>query len=138
MKNNKIPIGLVLPIQGGNEGYFEMAYDSFTQRRINLINLLRTRIGERRMQPQFGCRLWSTVFEPNTDILADVIQNILIEDINRWLDGISIKNISVRTPQLNDSADFKNIYKILITVTFEDVSSKQEGSVDILLDTGKV
>lgn len=138
MAKNKIPLGLTLPIRDGNNGYFEQAYDSFTQKRMNVINLLRTKIGERRMQPQFGSRLWTILFDQNTKIIPDIITNIVTEDINRWIEGIVIKNVEVHIPKSSESIDDRDIYTVLITVTFEDVASKQEDTVEIVLNSGKV
>jgi phage baseplate assembly protein W len=138
MATPKTPIGLVLPIQNGNSGYFDQAYDSFTQKRMNIINLLRTRIGERRMQPLFGSRLWTIVFEQNTEILPEIITNIVTEDVNRWIDGVSVKKVVVQTPQIDATTDYRDIYSVLVQVTFEDVASHQEGNVEIYINSGKV
>lgn len=138
MATTKTPLGLMLPIRGGNIGYFDQTYDSFTQKRMNIINLLRTQIGERRMQPLFGSRLWSIVFEQNTEILPDIITNIITEDINRWIDGVAIKKVLVETPKIDETTDYRDIYTVLVTVNFEDITTQQTGNVEILIDNGKV
>lgn len=138
MDSKKKPIGLTLPIRGGNNGYFEQTYDSFTQKRMNVINLLRTRIGERRMQPLFGTRLWSVLLEPNTEILPDVITNLITEDITRWIDGISIKKVMVHVPKSNESLGHQDIYTLLVTVSFEDVATQRSDTVEIMLDSSKI
>jgi uncharacterized protein len=138
MATPKTPLGLVLPIQNGNSGYFDQAYDSFTQKRMNIINLLRTKIGERRMQPLFGSRLWTVVFEQNTGILPDIITNIVTEDINKWITGVNVKKVAVQIPQIDATTDYRDIYSILVQVTFEDTATQQEGNVDIIIDSGKV
>jgi phage baseplate assembly protein W len=138
MATQKTPLGLVLPIQNGNAGFFEQAYDSFTQKRMNVINLLRTKLGERRMQPLFGSRLWTVVFEQNNEILPDVITNVITEDINRWVEGVLVKKVSVQVPKIDETTDYRDIYTVLVTVIFEDVATQQEGSVEILINSGKV
>lgn len=138
MADKKTPIGLVLPIQDGPSGYFDQAYDSFTQKRMNLINLLRTKVGERRMQPLFGSRLWNVVFEQNTEILPQIITNIVTEDVNRWIDGVAIKKVVVSVPQIDETHDYRDIYSVLIQVTFQDVATQQEGSIEIYIDSGKI
>lgn len=135
MATTKTPLGLMLPIRGGNIGYFDQAYDSFTQKRINIINLLRTQIGERRMQPMFGSRLWSVIFEQNTDILSDIITNIITEDINRWIEGVAVKKVLIQTPKIDGTTDYRDIYTLLVTVTFEDIPTQKEGNVEILIDS---
>ena len=138
MATKKTPLGLVLPIQNGNSGYFDQAYDSFTQKRMNIINLLRTRLGERRMQPLFGSRLWTVVFEQNTEILPEIITNIVTEDINRWIDGVSIKKVTVQVPQIDATTDYRDIYTVLVTVQFVDTATQQEGSVEVYIESGKI
>lgn len=138
MATQKTPIGLVLPIQGGNSGYFEQAYDSFTQKRMNIINLLRTRQGERRMQPLFGSRLWNVVFEQNTEILPDIITNIIKEDISQWIDGVSVNNVTVSVPKINETTDYRDIYTVLVVVQFVDTSTQQQGNVNVYIDRGKI
>jgi hypothetical protein len=48
-------IGITLPLQLGNTGYFEQSFDTLTQVKSNFINLILTRKGERVHQPEFGC-----------------------------------------------------------------------------------
>jgi len=132
------PLGLTLPIRNGVSGYFDQAYDTFTQKRMNIINLLRTKIGERRMQPLFGSRLWTVVFEQNTEILPEIISNIVKEDIARWIEGINVKKVIVQVPQISETEDYRDIYSLLVQVTFEDVASQQDGSVEIYINSGKV
>ena len=138
MATQKTPIGLALPIQGGSSGYFDQTYDSFTQKRMNIINLLRTQVGERRMQPLFGSRLWTVVFQQNTDILPEIITNIVTEDVNRWIDGVTIKKVTVQVPKIDATTDYRDIYSVLVQVTFQDVSTQQEGSFEIYIDSGKI
>jgi phage baseplate assembly protein W len=138
MTTKKTPLGLTLPIRSGNNGYFEQAYDSFTQKRMNVINLLRTKIGERRMQPLFGSRLWAVVFEQNTELLPDIVTNLVTEDINRWIEGIIVKKVTVQVPKLDESNDYRDIYTLLVSVSFEDVATQQEDTIEIVIDSGKV
>lgn len=138
MATEKTPLGLMLPIRDGNSGYFDQAYDSFTQKRMNIINLIRTKVGERRMQPQFGSRLWSVVFDQHTEVLQDVISNIVTEDIARWVEGVIVKKVLVQTPEISETMDYRDIYTVLVTVTFEDIATHQEGNVNVIINSGKV
>ena len=56
-------IGLTLPLQRGNNGYFQQSYDSITQIRSNLFNFFTTRPYERRFNPQFGTKLYNFLFD---------------------------------------------------------------------------
>lgn len=138
MATQVTPLGLVIPIQNGNNGFFEQAFDTFTQKRMNIINLLRTKQGERRMQPLFGSRLWTVLFDQNVEILPEVITNIIKEDIARWIDGVTVKKVDVKIPQISETTDYRDIYRLLVTVTFEVMVAKKEDSIEIIIDSGKV
>jgi len=90
------PIGLMLPIQRGNVGYFDQSTDSFTAYRMNILNLVRTKPGERRMNPTFGCRLWNFVFEPNDDFLPDKVGKVIKEDVASWIPGVTVASVNVK------------------------------------------
>lgn len=134
-----IPLGLNLPIRSGpNSGYFDQSFDSYTQTRMNIINLLRTVPGERRMQPTFGSRLWNMVFEQNDDMLPERITNIIREDITTWIPGVVVKDVTVKYYSDDETKDDRDIYKLYIAVTFTIESIEQEDVVEIYLDKGKV
>jgi len=80
------PIGLVLPLTRGNNGYFDQSYDTMTQIKSNIINLLRTNSGERRMQPQFSSGLQEALFEQNLQNTPDLIKRIIENKILRSFD----------------------------------------------------
>ena len=134
-----IPLGLKLPLSlGQNSGYFDQSFDSFTQIRMNIINLLRTVPGERRMQPTFGCRLWNVVFEPNDSIIPVKINNIIKDDVSRWIPGVSVKDISVNYYSDDGTSDLRDMYKLYIKVKFTINSINQDDVVEIYLDQGKI
>lgn len=133
------PIGLNLPIRNGSKsGYFDQSFDSFTQTRMNIINLLRTIPGERRMQPTFGCRLWNIVFDQNTDVLMEKVSTIIQDDIISWIPGVSVKNVTVNFYSPEERREATDIYKLHIVVKFTIDAIKQEDVVDIYLDKGTV
>jgi phage baseplate assembly protein W len=133
-----IPIGLNLPIQGGNSGYFDQTTDSFSAYRMNIINLIRTVPGERRMNPTFGCRLWTLVFEPNDDFIPEKVNKIVTEDIAQWIPGVSVNSVDVKYFEDDKSTDLKDIYKLYIAVKFTVDSINQSDVVEIVLNTNKV
>lgn len=132
------PIGMNLPIQSGNSGYFDQSTDTFTAFRMNIINLVRTNPGERRMNPTFGCRLWNVVFEPNDEFLPEKISKIIKEDVARWIPGVTVNSVSVKSFENDQSTDLKDIYKLYIAVTFTVDAINQSDVVEIVLDTNKV
>jgi phage baseplate assembly protein W len=132
------PIGINLPIRDGKGGYFDQSTDTFTAIRMNIINLLRTNPGERRMNPIFGTRLWNIVFEPNDQFISDKVNKIVTEDINQWIPGITVNSINVETFENDGSANLKDIYKLYITIIFTIDSINQSDTMDIVLNVNKV
>ena len=87
--------GITLPIRRGNTGYFEQGFTTFEQAKSNLINLLKTRKGERIMQPEFGIGLESILFDPMTDELETKIEDMITESVGFWLPYVNIETIDV-------------------------------------------
>lgn len=139
ISNTKInvPLGITLPIKDGGVGFFEQTYDTFTMTKTNIINLLRTRPGERRMQPLFGCRLYNAVFEQNTDMLPEFITNLIKEDISNWISNVTVNKVDVKFFK-NEESDDRDIYKIYVSVNFMVNTINQSDSVDIVINTNKI
>ena len=132
------PIGITFPIRDGQSGYFEQSTDSFTAYRMNITNLLRTRQGERRLNPTFGSRLWTIVFEPNDDFIAKKVENVIREDITQWIPGISVSSVQVNYINGDQSSNLRDIYKLYIVVSFVIDSINASDSVTLTLDVNKV
>jgi len=131
------PIGLNLPIRSGPiSGYFDQSTDTFTAYRMNIINLIKTSPGERRMNPAFGCRLWSIVFEPNDDFIPEKVGQTIKEDISQWIPGVSVSSVDVKYFQDDQSINLKDVNKLYIVVKFTVDSINQSDVVEILLNTG--
>ena len=113
------PIGLTLPLQIGRDGYFEQSYDTLTQVKANITNLLRTKKGERRMNPNFGQEY---LFEQNLQNLQDspdIIKQIITDEINNYISGVTINkiDIGISNQEKNDLTDSYILYiKIQFTV----------------------
>lgn len=131
---NRIPLGITLPIRNGGIGFFEQTYDTFSKVKTNIINLLRTKPGERRMQPTFGCRLYNVVFEQNTDILHDQITNIVKEDVSNWIPDVNINEVDVKLLK-NEEENNIDIYKVYININFTVTTIKQSGNIEIIINT---
>lgn len=98
--------GLAMPVQKGNTGMFNQTFTSFDQARSNLINLLKTRRGERVNQPEFGSGLHDLLFEQMADEeFAVRIEETITESVNFWLPYISIREINV---ELTDEQKDRN------------------------------
>lgn len=86
------------------KGVFSLSYTTEDQAISNLTNLLLTRKGERYMQPNFGTDIYDSIFEQNTEVLADSLQSSLEEDINYWLPYITLINVGVFRDVRNENA----------------------------------
>lgn len=133
------PIGIKLPIRSGNiSGYFDQSTDTFTAYRMNIINLIRTIPGERRMNPTFGCRLWNITFEQNDSFIPTKIESIIKEDISQWIPGVKVETVDVKYFEDDKSIDLKDIYKLYIVVQFIIPSINQSDVVEIVLNKSKI
>lgn len=130
----KTPIGIILPIRKGISSYFEQSYDTLTQKRSNIINLLNTRPGERRMQPTFGTRLWNLVFEQNVDALPEIAKKIVEEDISIWIPGVTVVNVDISLLKNQQSINDKDIYRLHIAVRFVVDTTRQIDIVEFNVD----
>lgn len=132
-------LGINIPIKNGsNSGYFEQSTNSYDAIKNNITNLLQTIPGERRLNPEFGSRLWTVVFEPNDDFLVEKITKIIKEDVEKWIYGISVTNVNVKYYDGGDgNINSKDIYKLYISVSFTISSINQTDMVELILDTNK-
>jgi phage baseplate assembly protein W len=87
-----IAIGVSLPFN--TPGVFNSTYTTKDQIKSNLINLLLTSIGERVMNPTFGCNLKRFIFEGINDSNFDFLEQNLIESISIFIPEITVSNIS--------------------------------------------
>ena len=133
------PIGINLPIRSGNtSGYFDQSTDTFTAYRMNIINLIRTAPGERRMNPLFGCSLWNIVFKPNDDFIPEKVRKAIADDIARWIPGVSVESVEVKYFEDDRSTNLRDIYKLYIVVKFTVDTINQSDVVEIILNPNKV
>jgi phage baseplate assembly protein W len=87
-----IAIGVALPFNA--PGVFRSTFTTKDQIKSNLINLLLTSIGERVMNPTFGCNLKRFIFEGINDSNFDFLEQNLIESISIFIPEITVSNIS--------------------------------------------
>lgn len=133
----KTPIGLTLPIQNSGIGFFQQTFDTFNATKTNIINLLRTKPGERRMQPLFGCRLYNAMFEQNTEIIPEYIKNIIKEDISNWIPNVVVNKVDVKFYH-NEEVDNIDIYKTYVAITFTVNVLNKTDTIEMIIDSNKV
>jgi phage baseplate assembly protein W len=91
------PLGIVLPISLGSNGYFSSTNDPAEQIRSNLINLLLTRKGERVFLPEFGCDIPRTLFESNSDDSLAQAHAEIQTSVSTWMPFINIDEIVTKS-----------------------------------------
>jgi phage baseplate assembly protein W len=95
-----IAIGVSLPFNGS--GVFNSTYTTKDQIKSNLVNLLLTDVGERVMNPAFGCNLKRFLFEGITNDNIETLNTNLSNSISIYIPEITVTNISVvPTPDSN-------------------------------------
>ena len=134
MANNTQTYGIVIPISHGPQGFFNQSYSVVEQVKSNLNMLLRTRKGERRMNPDFGSGLWSVLFENYNEDITPLIENTIRQDINRWMNYVSVKDVQIDTT--SEQVNNKIGVKVLFTVPNAGVTQIQ--TLEVVMNTGKI
>jgi len=134
MDQQKQPIGITIPIRDGPSGYFEQSFDTLSQTRSNIYNLLNTRPGERRMQPTFGTRLHGLVFEQNVEVLPEIASNIVKEDISAWIPNVTVTNITPTLLKNEERQSDIDIYRLSIKIEFILNLTKQKDIITVVVD----
>jgi hypothetical protein len=126
-------IGLSLPIQLGNQGYFATNKDTISQIASNIQNLLLTMPGERRFNNTFGSGLYNLLFNNiGGDISKDIIIDVIQRDVDKFLNGTTILNVELSQVQPDNNS--KN--SIFISITFR--YNNAVGNTEFNLETNKI
>ena len=99
---------------GSTGGFFPRASTLKEQAYSNLKNLLLTMKGERLGEPEFGSDLPSLLFEPNTNVTSDSVEEAIREAVGIWLNYIEIQNVYVTRDDYNVNV------QIEFSVTLDD------------------
>jgi phage baseplate assembly protein W len=92
--NNYKVLGIGINRSSDSNGIFAVNYTTLSQAKDNLINLILTHKGERLMQPEFGCDVWKTLFEPLENALIETtIENSIVDAVSQWLPYLNIDEI---------------------------------------------
>ena len=92
---NNFAVGITLPIQRGNDGYFAQSFRTFDQVRSNLKNLLLTKKGERIIHPEFGSGLHDLLFQPATEKFEEDVETTINEAVAKWLPYVIVEDINI-------------------------------------------
>ena len=94
-------IGISLPLDHGNQGFFEKTKTTLQQTRTNIKNLLLTVRGERLGNPTFGSDLTRILFEPDVEDIGSVIEETIRASVSEWLPFVNIKSIKTTSSERN-------------------------------------
>lgn len=89
------PIGIKVPIQLGQQGYFNQTFSSLEEAKSNLFNLLLTRKGERPMQPEFGVDIYGQLFNQLTSDVGNRIEQEVRNAVEMWLPYVELTKVAV-------------------------------------------
>jgi phage baseplate assembly protein W len=115
-----IAIGVSLPFNG--KGVFNSTYTTKDQIKSNLVNLLLTDIGERVMNPNFGCNLKRFLFEGITSSNLELLVSSLENSIAMFVPEITVTNISVVPTTDSNLIDLTIDYYLNISQTPDQVT----------------
>ncbi len=104
------PVNGILPPDGQN---YASVHDTKSPSEVikqSIRRILMTVPGERVMQPEFGCKLKSLVFEPNDSVLVGDIHYICKEAIKRWEPRVIVEFIDIQ--------QYPDQHEVVITIKY--------------------
>ncbi len=109
--NPDVSIGLSFPLGHSDSGFFEQTQTRLKQTSTNIKNLLLTMKGERPFLPEFGCDIYSALFEPIGDETTAKIEDSIKDSIAQWLPHVVLNrvdvNVDMQVPnQINVDLEF--------------------------------
>jgi phage baseplate assembly protein W len=113
-----IAIGVSLPFNKP----FTSTYTTKDQIKSNLVNLLLTDIGERVMNPNFGCNLKRYLFENINDVNSEKIKNAVLSSVGYYVPEVTITSIAVTPNTDYNSIDVSVGYILNISNTPDEIT----------------
>jgi phage baseplate assembly protein W len=115
-----IAIGVSLPFNA--PGVFYSTYTTKNQIKSNLVNLLLTSIGERVMNPNFGCELKRFVFEGINENNISDLKISINNSISLYIPEITVSSIDVISNKDNNLIDVTVSYVLNISNNADQVT----------------
>ena len=113
-----IAIGVSLPFNKP----FTSTYTTKDQIKSNLVNLLLTDIGERVMNPNFGCNLKRYLFENINDVNVEKVKNAVLSSVGFYIPEITITSIAVTPNTDYNLIDVSVNYVLNISQTPDEIT----------------
>ena len=122
-------IGMGFPLsQKGPRGWVELKSDSDLIR-DSLVQIFGTYRGERRGQPEFGCRLRQFLLAPNTEVNRRLIAWDMLLQAERWEPRVRISGMTFL-----EDATSKSEGRVMIQINYIEVSSGSLQSMTVNID----
>jgi phage baseplate assembly protein W len=115
-----IAIGVSLPFNA--PGVFYSTYTTKDQIKSNLVNLLLTSVGERVMNPNFGCELKRFVFEGISENNISDLKISINNSISLYIPEITVSSIDVISNKDNNLIDVTISYVLNISNNADQVT----------------
>lgn len=90
--------GMSFPFRIGTRGRIVMSENSIYENTLtneSMEQIIKTSVGERRMEVQFGSTLKNLLFESKNPSMDNIVINALEEDLKRWEPRSEVKNIAI-------------------------------------------
>lgn len=99
--------------------------------RESIAQIMGTPYGSRVMNREFGCKIWSLIFEPNDEIFASLGTYFIAEALDRWEKRVILNTVNFDTsPYLKDNST------VYITVYFTVIQTQVQGNYVFPFYTG--
>jgi len=115
-----IAIGVSLPFNA--PGVFYSTYTTKDQIKSNLVNLLLTSVGERVMNPNFGCELKRFVFEGINENNISDLKISINNSISLYIPEITVSSIDVISNKDSNLIDITVSYVLNISNNADQVT----------------
>ena len=94
--------GVNFPFRDSLQGkYLSLSQTSVEEIRTDLLHLILTRKGSRYYLPDFGTRIYESIFEPMDGPTFEAIKSDIRDAVEKYIPNLTIKDISL-TPYLDD------------------------------------
>ncbi len=121
--------GLTFPLQLGIAGFAESSGAAKVNQSIRLI--LGTLPGQRVMRPDFGCRLATLAFAPNTAATSDLACYYVTDALTRWDPRIDLVSVDAQ----NDAA--RGVLALAIRYRLRDTQDLHDLEYAFSLERGR-
>jgi uncharacterized protein len=117
--------GIAFPFRKGDVSFPARSTDDDLIKQ-SLVQILLTQRGERINRPDFGTGLVNFIFEPNDDILAEMVRVEVSTAISKFEPRVLIEDIVVEREDTS----------VIVTIYFVVRATRQQQSVEVSLGTG--